>query len=50
MNIGNFYYIVDEYFDRFQDPYLMKNKEIVNEQSHDRPFYYAFKSSDEYFS
>lgn len=41
MDIGHFYYISDQYFIDFPDQYLMKNKEIVNGQPHNRPFFYA---------
>ena len=37
MEIGHFYYIDDQYFKDFPDPYLMQNKEKVNGQLHDRP-------------
>lgn len=30
MNKGHFYYITDQYFTDFPDPYLMKNKEAFN--------------------
>ena len=43
---GHFYYITDQYFIDFPDKYLMKNKETVNGQSHDRPCYYAFKDEN----
>ncbi len=42
MNTGHFYYIKDQYFVDFPDPYLMKNKETINGQAHDRPCFYAF--------
>lgn len=42
MDIGHFYYIKEQYFIDFPDTYLMKNKEVVNGQSHDRPCFYAF--------
>lgn len=42
METGHFYYIDDSYFVDFPDPYLMKNKEAVNGQMHDRPCFYAF--------
>lgn len=40
---GHFYYIADQYFIDFPDPYLMQNKETVNGQLHDRPCFYAFE-------
>ena len=46
MEIGHFYYIDDQYFKDFPDPYLMQNKEKVNEQLHDRPCFYAFQDSN----
>ena len=46
MEIGHFYYIDDQYFKDFPDPYLMQNKEKVNGQLHDRPCFYAFQDSN----
>ena len=40
---GHFYFIRDDYFVDFPDPYLEKNKETVHGQSHDRPCFYAFE-------
>lgn len=40
---GHFYYITDQYFIDFPDPYLMQNKETLNGQAHDRPCFYAFE-------
>ena len=45
MDTGHFYYINDQYFIDFPDPYLMKNKETINGQVHDRPCFYAFQNS-----
>lgn len=45
MEAGHFYYIDDSYFMDFPDPYLMKNKEKVNGQVHDRPCFYTFKDN-----
>lgn len=42
---GCFYYITDEYFNDFEDPLLMKNKEMVSGVLHNRPCFYAFKDS-----
>ena len=42
MKTGHFYYINDQYFVDFPDPYLMKNKETIDGQAHDRPCFYAF--------
>lgn len=43
MENGHFYYIKDQYFEDFSDPHLMKNKETVEGQVHDRPCFYAFQ-------
>lgn len=43
MNTGHFYYINDQYFIDFPDPMLMRNKEAINGQAHNRPCFYAFK-------
>jgi len=42
---GHFYYITDQYFIDFPDPYLMQNKETINGQCHDRPCFYAFEDN-----
>ncbi|MEG0494547.1 MAG: hypothetical protein RR696_15245, partial [Clostridia bacterium] len=42
---GTFYFVSDDYFRDFPDPYLMKNKEIINGQPHGRPCFYAFKDT-----
>lgn len=46
MDNGHFYYIEDQYFLDFPDQFLMKNKEMINGKSHDRPCFYAFKDDD----
>lgn len=46
MEIGHFYYIEDQYFIDFPDVYLMKNKENINGEVHDRPCFYTFQDSD----
>ena len=43
MEVGHFYYIEGSYFADFPDPYLMKNKEAINGQVHDRPCFYTFQ-------
>lgn len=43
MENGHFYYIKDQYFEDFPDPHIMKNKETVEGQVHDRPCFYAFQ-------
>ncbi len=45
METGHFYYINDKYFIDFPDSYLMKNKETINGQAHDRPCFYAIKDN-----
>lgn len=45
MEVGHFYYIDDKYFTDFPDEYLMKNKETVNGQVHDRLCFYTFQDS-----
>ena len=45
MDSGHFYYINDQYFVDFPDPMLMRNKENINGQAHDRPCFYAFEDS-----
>ena len=42
MNKGCFYFIKNEYFEDFKDPYLMTNKEKVENEIHNRPCFYAF--------
>lgn len=37
MNTRHFYFINEQYFIDFPDPYLMQNKETVNGQTHNRP-------------
>lgn len=46
MKTGHFYYIDDQYFIDFPDDMLMRNKEKVNGQAHDRPCFYAFKDKN----
>ena len=45
MNSGHFYFLNDQYFNDFSDPYLMQNKEKVNGQVHNRPCFYAFEDN-----
>ena len=45
MDNGHFYFINDQYFKDFPDPYLMQNKETVNGQIHNRPCFLAFEDS-----
>lgn len=43
MHEGHFYYIDDQYFVDFPDDKLMRNKETIDGQVHDRPCFYAFQ-------
>lgn len=43
METGHFYYIDDQYFLDFPDDRLMRNKEAINGQPHNRPCFYAFR-------
>lgn len=43
MEKGHFYFLNDEYFLKFKDTYLMRNKESINGDVHDRPCFYAFQ-------
>ncbi len=45
MQAGYFYFLSDQYFIDFPDPYLMKNKETINGYEHNRPCFYAFYDS-----
>lgn len=45
MDKGHFYYLDDRYFLDFHDPNLMKNKETVLGQPHDRPCFYTFEEN-----
>jgi hypothetical protein len=42
MNIGHLYFLKEKYFSEFPDPFLEKNKEILNGEYHNRPCFYAF--------
>ncbi|SFM38529.1 type III toxin-antitoxin system CptIN family toxin [Pelosinus propionicus] len=50
MNIGNFYFISDNYFTDFPDDKLMTNKEVINGKAHGRPCYYTIKDNKTPFS
>ena len=43
MNKGHFYYIDDQYFVDFPYDELMRNKETIDGQVHDRPCFFAFR-------
>lgn len=45
MDVGHFYFLTDDYFLDFPDPYLMSNKETVGGQAHDRPCFYSFQDA-----
>lgn len=47
MEKGCFYFISDEYFDKFRKENLMTNKEIIHGEIHNRPCYYAFQDDVE---
>lgn len=47
MEKGYFYFISDDYYEKFSDEKLMTNKEIVNGEVHNRPCYYSFQDDDE---
>lgn len=40
------YFITDNYFIKFQDPYLMKNIEVDSNDKHNRPCYYIFSDNN----
>ena len=42
MDVGRFCFLSDQYYDDFQDPYLMRNKETIEGVAHDRPCFFAF--------
>ena len=42
MNVGHFYFLCDDYFKDFPDPYLEKNKETINGVLHGRPCFFSF--------
>ena len=47
MTNGNFYFLKDEYFTKFRNEHLMKNKECIDGVEHNRPCYYAFKDDED---
>lgn len=42
MEIGHFYFLTNEYFEKFDDGFLMKNKESFGGRLHSRPCFYSF--------
>lgn len=43
MEKGYFYFISDEFYHKFHQEKLMRNKEKIGGETHDRPCYYAFQ-------
>ena len=43
--IGRFYFIKEQFFVDYPDPYLMKNKEVINGIEHKRPCFFTFRDS-----
>lgn len=43
MDIGKFYFIKDEFYERFKGCGLLENKEVVDGQQHNRPCCYLFQ-------
>jgi len=48
MTVGNMYFLKDEYFIDFPDPYLEKNKERDEKGLHNRPCFFSFSEKDRY--
>lgn len=46
MQIKHFYFLNDEYYKDFPDPFLMNNHEVINGRKHDRPCFYSFKDKE----
>lgn len=46
MDSGNFYFINDDYYKKFDGLGLLKNREIIDGKVHGRPCYYAFKEDN----
>ena len=45
MEKGRFCFVSDQYYDDFQDKYLMQNKEVIVGAMHDRPCFFAFSDN-----
>ena len=43
MELKHFYFLTDQYFLDFPDPFLMNNHETIDGIRHDRPCFYAFQ-------
>ena len=46
MQSGNFYFISDEYFNKFDGNNLLTNKDVDETGEHGRPCYYSFQEKD----
>jgi len=46
MDSGKFYFISDDFFEKFNGLGLLINKEMIDGKPHGRPCYYAFKNID----
>lgn len=44
---GNFYFLTDEYCEKFEKYGVMNNKEAIREELHGRPCFYAFPDDDD---
>ncbi len=42
MDVKRFYFLSEQYFLDFEDPYLMKNKEVMDGKERNRPCFYSF--------
>ena len=45
MDSGKFCFLSDRYYEDFQDEYLMRNKEVVDGVTRDRPCFFVFRDS-----
>ena len=45
MYSGKFCFISDQYYEDFQDKYLMQNKEVITGAMYDRPCFFAFQDN-----
>ena len=43
METGKFYFVSDEFYERFNDCGLLENKEVIDGREHNRPCCYLFK-------
>lgn len=46
MEIGQFCFLLDKYYTDFPDDKLMRNKEVIDGISHNRPCFFAFKDNE----